>query len=245
MRSERRVVMDRGAADGDVSDGGGGFGDGDGGFGGGGFRETRRAIGRGGYGAYEGGGGYAHCVFESGYGVSGANAFDGSNMDARTFSGYDLKRRGGDHGLQASKVSSALRLESFRRRTDVLDGLTGDWSDDDRFCSNAAFAVVPSHSRPAHDMEEATAGSSLLWYPSANPYAPPAEKPSPMREPTEALMRASSWKDEARSLFSSPGLGDFERDTGLSAVPGGHLPRWVLDSFSFDDGKGSPGAIAC
>ena len=92
-------------------------------------------------------------------------------------------------------------------------------------------------------MEEATAGSSLLWYPTANPPAPPAEKPSPLKEPTEALIRASSWKDEAKSLFSSPGARDFESEAGLSAMSSGHLPKWVLESFN--DGKGSPGAIAC
>jgi hypothetical protein len=36
---------------------------------------------------------------------------------------------------------------------------------------------------------------------------------------------------------------DFEAEAGLSAMSSGHLPKWVYESFN--DGKGSPGAIAC
>lgn len=165
----------------------------------------------------------------SGYGGAGAGGYGGYGASDRV--GY---------GGHASKLSSALHLESYRRRTDLLGGIGEDWAEDDRLTS--AFAVLPAV-RPEHDMEEATAGSSLLWYPTANPPAPPAEKPSPLKEPTEALIRASSWKDEAKSLFSSPGARDFESEAGLSAMSSGHLPKWVLESFN--DGKGSPGAIAC
>ena len=166
----------------------------------------------------------------SGYdGVGAGGGYGGYGSDARR-----------EYGGHASKLSSALHMESYRRRTDLLDGIGEDWAEDDRLTS--AFAVLPA-ARPEYDMEEATAGSSLLWYPTANPPAPPAEKPSPLTEPTEALIRASSWKDEAKSLFSSPGARDFEREAGLSAMSSGHLPKWVLESFN--DGKGSPGAIAC
>ena len=156
------------------------------------------------------------------------------------YGGVDARREYGGH---ASKLSSALHLESYRRRTDLLGGLDDDtWPDEDDRLTGCAFATLPA-ARPEHDMEEATAGSSLLWYPTANPPAPPPEKPSPLTEPTEALIRASSWKDEAKSLFSSPGARNFESEAGLSAMSSGHLPKWVLESFN--DGKGSPGAIAC
>jgi hypothetical protein len=156
------------------------------------------------------------------------------------YGGVDARREYGGH---ASKLSSALHLESYRRRTDLLGGLDEDtWPDEDDRLTGCAFATLPA-ARPEHDMEEATAGSSLLWYPTANPPAPPPEKPSPLTEPTEALIRASSWKDEAKSLFSSPGARNFESEAGLSAMSSGHLPKWVLESFN--DGKGSPGAIAC
>jgi hypothetical protein len=163
---------------------------------------------------------------------AGAGAGYGAGAGAGSYGAY---------GAHASKLSSALHLESYKRRTDLLGGIGEDgWAEDDRLGS--AFAVLPA-ARPEHDMEEATAGSSLLWYPTANPPAPPAEKPSPLKEPTEALIRASSWKDEAKSLFSSPGVRDFETEAGLSAMSSGHLPKWVYESFN--DGKGSPGAIAC
>ena len=156
------------------------------------------------------------------------------------YGGVDARREYGGH---ASKLSSALHLESYRRRTDLLGGLDEDtWPDEDDRLTGCAFATLPA-ARPEHDMEEATAGSSLLWYPTANPPAPPPEKPSPLTEPTEALIRASSWKDEAKSLFSSPGARNFESEAGLSAMSSGHLPKWVLESFN--DGKGSPGAVAC
>ena len=168
----------------------------------------------------------------SGYdGVGAGGGYGGYGSDARR-----------EYGGHASKLSSALHLESYRRRTDLLGGLDEDtWPEDDRL-TGCAFATLPA-ARPEHDMEEATAGSSLLWYPTANPPAPPPEKPSPLTEPTEALIRASSWKDEAKSLFSSPGARNFESEAGLSAMSSGHLPKWVLESFN--DGKGSPGAIAC
>ena len=141
----------------------------------------------------------------------------------------------------AQKISSALQMESYKRRMDVSGGL-GDLLDDDRLGSGSAFQVLPS-TRPEHEMNESNAGSSLLWYPTANPYVEPEDKPSPLKEPTEALIRASSWKDEAKSLFSSPGIGDFESEAGLSAIGSGHLPQWVLESFGTEGG--SPGAIAC
>ena len=173
-------------------------------------------------------------------GMGMASGYDGMAPGGGGYGGYGSDARDARYGGHASKLSSALHMESYRRRTDLLGGIGEDWAEDDRLTS--AFAVLPA-ARPEYDMEEATAGSSLLWYPTANPPAPPAEKPSPLTEPTEALIRASSWKDEAKSLFSSPGARDFEREAGLSAMSSGHLPKWVLESFN--DGKGSPGAIAC
>jgi hypothetical protein len=176
-------------------------------------------------------------------GAGGAGVGYGAGAGAGSYGAYGTgaDRQNGGYGAHASKLSSALHLESYKRRTDLLGGIGEDgWAEDDRLGS--AFAVLPA-ARPEHDMEEATAGSSLLWYPTANPPAPPAEKPSPLKEPTEALIRASSWKDEAKSLFSSPGVRDFEAEAGLSAMSSGHLPKWVYESFN--DGKGSPGAIAC
>ena len=76
---------------------------------------------------------------------------------------------------------------------------------------------------------------------AANPPAPTQNKPSPLKEPTEALMRASSWKDEAKSLFTSPdpkqpinssGGGSSGGQGGLSRLGSGHLPKWVLESFA-------------
>ena len=176
-------------------------------------------------------------------GAGGAGVGYGAGAGVGSYGAYGTgaDRQNGGYGAHASKLSSALHLESYKRRTDLLGGIGEDgWAEDDRLGS--AFAVLPA-ARPEHDMEEATAGSSLLWYPTANPPAPPAEKPSPLKEPTEALIRASSWKDEAKSLFSSPGVRDFEAEAGLSAMSSGHLPKWVYESFN--DGKGSPGAIAC
>ena len=85
--------------------------------------------------------------------------------------------------------------------------------------------------RPEYDMEEATAGSCLLWYPTANPAPEVFERPSPLKEPTEALMRASSWKDEAKAAMAgSPVFGGADRE--MSRLGSGHLPKWVLESFN-------------
>lgn len=187
------------------------------------------------------GGGVADSL-GAGMAATEATAYGYPAMHGGMFSGgiagQAMGAGGGMNGLagNASKISSTLAMESYRRRMDVCGGaVEGEW-DQDR-----AFQHVPAP-RPEMDMSAATAGSCLFWYPTANPPAPPADKPSPLKEPTEALIRASSWKDEAKSLFGSPNVKDFEEMTGLTRIGSGHLPKWVLESFN--DGKSSPGAIA-
>jgi hypothetical protein len=147
---------------------------------------------------------------------------------------------GGYHDSgNASKISSTLAMESYKRRMDVCGGAMG-CGDDDGGMQRPLF--VFNAARPPHDPDEATAGSCLFWYPTANPPAPTQNKPSPLKEPTEALIRASSWKDEAKNLFKSPDpkkpLHSSASLSRLGNAGGGHLPKWVLESFA-ETGNGS------
>ena len=109
-----------------------------------------------------------------------------------------------------------------------------------RVGSGSVFQCIPREAGDGHVGGDG--GIVPVLVPDREPSAPPADKPSPLKEPTEALIRASSWKDEAKSLFGSPNVKDFEEMTGLTRIGSGHLPKWVLESFN--DGKSSPGAIA-
>ena len=127
---------------------------------------------------------------------------------------------GGMGGETYEHTARSLAMESYRRRMDVCGGAV----------TCEAFAPLPM-TRPDYDMEEATAGSCLLWYPTANPAPEVFERPSPLKEPTEALMRATSWKDEAKAAMAgSPVTGGADRE--MSRLGSGHLPKWVLESFN-------------
>ena len=80
-------------------------------------------------------------------------------------------------------MARSLAMESYRRRMDVCGGVSS--------ADAETFVPLPM-TKPEYDMEEATAGSCLLWYPTANPAPEFVDRPSPLKEPTEALMRASS-----------------------------------------------------
>lgn len=137
---------------------------------------------------------------------------------------YVVPKYGGSGlgGETYEHMARSLAMESYRRRMDVCGGaMTADAE---------AFVPLPM-TRPEYDMEEATAGSCLLWYPTANPAPEVFERPSPLKEPTEALMRASSWKDEAKAAMAgSPVFGGADRE--MSRLGSGHLPKWVLESFN-------------
>ena len=130
-------------------------------------------------------------------------------------------------------MARSLAMESYRRRMDVCGGVSS--------ADAETFVPLPM-TKPEYDMEEATAGSCLLWYPTANPAPEFVDRPSPLKEPTEALMRASSWKDEAKAAMAgSPGVST---DSEMSRLGSGHLPKWVLESFSEGFESSSPIAAA-
>ena len=176
------------------------------------------------------GGMHLHGGMHMGAGVVGA-------ADAQRAHAAHQMPAGTSFGGNASKISSTLAMESYRRRMDVCGGTMHGEYEHDR-----VFQFIPPARPQGFETEEAIAGSCLSWFPVANQPDPPPSKPSPMREPTEGIMRASSWKDEAKSLFGSPDPKDFEEVTGLSRLGSGHLPKWVLESFN--SGDVSPGAIA-
>ena len=137
---------------------------------------------------------------------------------------YAVPKYGGSGlgGETYEHMARSLAMESYRRRMDVCGGAV--------MADAEAFVPLPM-TRPEYDMEEATAGSCLLWYPTANPAPEVFERPSPLKEPTEALMRATSWKDEAKAAMAgSPVTGGADRD--MSRLGSGHLPKWVLESFN-------------
>jgi|TARA_B110000259_G_scaffold67116_1_gene79024 hypothetical protein len=229
-----------------------------------GFGSDEFAGGNAGHGRDESERGYDEDEFEASFQPGPANhaphvvgagyqhtLHSGYNDDANVFGyGTTTSTFGSQHNLygNAAKISSALQMESYRRRMDIGRcglgaGGEGELMDDEDGRGGFGGNALPPTQRPTHAMTTTTAGSSLLWYPTANQHTPPTSPPSPLGEPTEALIRASSWKDEAKSLFASPGVGDFEQEAGLSAIGSGHLPRWVLESFG--NGEASPGAIAC
>ena len=127
-----------------------------------------------------------------------------------------------------SKLSSTLAMESYKRRMDVVGGNGGGEYD------GGATLYQFTSTRPESDITETQAGSCLAWFPTANPPAPPADRPSPMKEPTEALIRASSWKDEAKSQTSIASPSPTTPTKSLSSsgrLGSGHLPKWVLESY--------------
>lgn len=141
----------------------------------------------------------------------------------------DVSRNRNMKMSSSSEIVHGLAMESYRRRMDLCGGALWDGDIDLQRPAYQFTAVRP----PNHNPDESTAGSCLFWYPTANPPAPTQEKPSPLKEPTEALIRASSWKDEAKSLFS-PNMKD---SPSVSRMGSGHLPKWVLESFA--EGKSS------
>jgi hypothetical protein len=71
-------------------------------------------------------------------------------------------------------------------------------------------------------------------------------KPQTSKEPTEALLRASRWKDEAKSLFTtSPNPKQSVTAAVFSSrLGGGHLPKWVLESFGGETAGAGQGQTA-
>ena len=168
----------------------------------------------------------------AGMAATEATAYGYPAMHGGMFSGgiagQAMGAGGGMNGLagNASKISSTLAMESYRRRMDVCGGaVEGEW-DQDR-----VFQCIRRRGRRWTCRRRRRIVPVLV--PTANPPAPPADKPSPLKEPTEALIRASSWKMRL-SLFGSPNVKDL-RDAGLTRTWSGHLPKWVLESFN--DGK--------
>ena len=60
----------------------------------------------------------------------------------------------------------------------------------------------------------------------------PAEQASPMREPTEGIMRASSWKGRGEVAVRVAGPEGLRGGDGVEPPRVRHLPKWVLESFN-------------